>query len=120
MSTELLILLIVVVAIIGWIPFRRKEDPNYEPSSTLGIRRERASKRKAPANNPLLFKTSVDGAGRKFYLDVKQGTTQRYLTLTEMDFAESEKLSYTIIVFESELRGLHKAIGACLKTMGYQ
>jgi hypothetical protein len=86
-----------------------------ESNRLPGIRRERAYLRKAPSGHPKIFKTAVEAKGRKIYLDVYQGSKQPYVTISEVGYSKDDKNAYTIIVYGDEIKGLHKAIEACVK-----
>jgi hypothetical protein len=119
MSTELIIILIVIVVIVaGWFGAQTPSGSRIiEGNKLRGIRREQAYLRKTPAGHPKLFTTAVEAKGRKIYLDVYQGSKQPYVKISEVGYSKDDKNAYTIIVFGDELRGLRKAIEACVKKL---
>lgn len=117
MALELVILIVVVMILIaGWLKLDMPSGSRFvQGDRRMGIRRERAFFRKKPAGHPKLFQTAVEAKGRKIYLDLYQGSQQPYVTISEVGYSKDDKDAYTIIVYGDELRGLHKAIEACLK-----
>jgi hypothetical protein len=122
MPTELAILLIVAVILIaGWFGVSTPSGAKLMAGDRrAGIRRERAYLRKTPAGHPKLFQTAVESKGRKIYLDVYQGSKQPYVTISEVGHSKDDKNAYTIIVYGDELKGLSKAIQACVNKLEHR
>jgi hypothetical protein len=119
MPTELIIVLIVIVIIVaGWFGVSTPSGSRIiEGNKLRGIRREQAFMRKTPAGHPKLFTTAVEAKGRKIYLDVYQGSKQPYVKISEVGYGKDDQDAYTIIVYGDELKGLHKAIEACVRKL---